>query len=147
MIKGLTGGPGVIVDGGSTALPWTNQNPSDSFGGVLRISGGDIQYYNSGAWNSLASSYATVRLDASVEAVLNWARDKMAFEASEKAARAYMERRALEFPGLQKALEAVHRAEDAQGEAIRDAIANFHILDKIAGKADDDGDMRPQSSP
>jgi hypothetical protein len=137
MIKGLIGGPGVIVDGGSTSLPWTNQNVNDSFSGLIRLSGGEFQYYNAGAWVNLPSSYATVRMDAGVESLLNWVRAQQAMESSERAARQYMERRATEFPSLQKALEAIDRAEDAQGQAVRDAIANFHILDKIAGKADD----------
>ena len=136
------GSSGVIVDGGNNTLPWTSQNANDSFSGLIRISGSDLQYYSNGAWNNLPTSYATVRLDAGVESVMNWVRDKQAMEASERAARQYMERRAMEFPSLQKALEAIDRAEDAQGAAVRDAIANFHILDKIAGKDDDNVAMQ-----
>ena len=139
MIKGLAGGRGVIVDGGATSLPWTNTSSGDTFSGVLRISGGEIQYYNSGAWTTIPTSYATVNLDYSVETVINWARDKMAKEASDKAARDYMERRAKEFPALAKALEAVEKAESIRNQELTDAIANFHILDKIAGEQVDDG--------
>lgn len=142
MIKGLMGSQGVIVDGGNNSLPYHSLNPSDSFSGLLRLSGSDIQYYNNGAWNNLPTSYATVRLDAGVESVMNWVRDKQATEASERAARQYMERRAMEFPSLQKALEAIDRAEDDRGQAVRDAIANFHILDKIAGQAEDSVPMQ-----
>jgi hypothetical protein len=141
MIKGLMGGRGVVVDG-NTTLPWTSQNANDSFSGLVRINGGEFQYYSNGTWQSLPSSYATVNLDASTESIVNWVRDKQAMEASERAARQYMERRAMEFPSLQKALEAIDRAEDAKDQAVRDAIANFHILDKIAGKAEDNIPMQ-----
>ena len=136
------GSVGVIVDGGNNSLPYHTPNSSDTFSGVLRLNGSDIQYYNMGAWQNLPTSYATVRLDAGVESVMNWVRDKQAMEASERAARQYMERRAMEFPSLQKALEAIDRAEDARGQEVRDAIANFHILDKIAGQADHDVPMQ-----
>lgn len=145
MIKGLAGGPGVVVDGGSTSLPWTSQNASDAFGGVLRISGGDIQYYSNGTWISLASSYATVRLDPSTESVIKWARDKQAMEASEKASRDYMIRRAAEFPSLEKALQAVERAEGIHHQVVKDAIANFHLMDKIAGQSNDNSPDAMQS--
>ena len=92
MIKGITGGSGVIVSGGGTALPYTSNNPGDTFSGVLRINSGEIQYYNMGTWTNVPSSYATVTLDPSTEAVIRWAKDKMAFEASETAARDYMKR-------------------------------------------------------
>lgn len=141
MIKGLAGGRGVIVDGGGTAMPYTNQNANDSFSGVLRISGGDIQYYNNGAWSILPSSYATVNLDAGTESLLNWVRDKQAMESSEKVARDYMKRRAREFPALQKALEAVERAEANRDTEVKEAIANFHIMDKIAGDSGNDAGM------
>lgn len=145
MIKGLMGSTGVIVDGGNNALPYHSPNSGDSFSGVLRLNGSDIQYYSNGAWNNLPTSYATVRLDAGVESVMNWVRDKQAKEASDRAARQYMERRATEFPGLQKALEAIDRAEDAHNQAVRDAIANFHILDKIAGVAQPDDNVPMQA--
>jgi hypothetical protein len=145
MIKGLMGSTGVIVDGGNNSLPYHSPNSGDSFSGVLRLNGSDIQYYSNGAWNNLPTSYATVRLDAGVESVMNWVRDKQAKEASDRAARQYMERRAAEFPSLQKALEAIDRAEDLQGQAVRDAIANFHILDKIAGESVDNGPVAMQA--
>ena len=133
MIKGIMGSQGVVVDGGNTSLPYVNQNSSDSFSGLIRIHGSELQYYQNGAWTNLPTSYATVRLDASNDSLLSWVRDKMAFESSEKAARSYMESRAKEFPALQKALDAVVRAEADRDTAVKEAIANFHILDKIAG--------------
>ena len=144
MIKGIIGSDGVIVDNGNTSLPYHSPQQGDGFSGVLRLNGTDLQYYSSGAWINLPTSYATVRMDASVT---SWVRDKQAQEASERTAREYMKRRAREFPSLQKALEAVERAEGSRDQAVKDAIANFHILDKIAGQADDSGMMVPMSAP
>lgn len=128
------GSNGLIVDAGNTALPYVNQNSNDSFSGLVRISGNDLQCYQNGTWINIPSSYATVRLDASVDSVLNWARDKMAYENSEKASRNYMKSRAVQFPSLQKALESVERAEADRDNAVKEAIANFNLLDKIAGQ-------------
>ena len=139
MIKGLMGSDGVIVDGGNNSLPYHSPNSNDSFSGVLRLNGADIQYYSNGAWNNLPTSYATVRMDNSIMA---WVRDKQAKEASDRAARDYMVRRAKEFPSLQKALEAVERAEAERDNNVKEAIANFHLLDKIAGEADDNLPMQ-----
>jgi hypothetical protein len=142
MIKGLMGNQGVIVEGGSTSLPYTSNNPGDTFSGVMRINSGEIQYYNMGSWINIPSSYATVKLDGSSEIALRWVKDKMATEASEKAARDYMEARAKIFPSLQKALEAIEAAEVNRDQDVKRAIENFHLLDKIAGEDQDNG---PQS--
>ena len=105
MIKGLMGTQGVIVDGGNTSLPYVSQNDSNSFQGLMRIRGNDIQYYDNGGWNNLASSYATVRLDPNTESLLKWceAQRTMAIRRLELAAK---------HPALEKALEAIKRAED-----------------------------------
>lgn len=150
MIKGLTGGQGVLVSGGGTSLPYVNQNTSDSFSGLLRIWGNDIQYYSNGMWTTLPTSYASVTLDASTDAVVKWAQSKMAFEASEKASRDYMQRRAREIPALAKALESIERAESTRDQEVKAAIENFHILDKIAGEPVSDAGMEvstPMSAP
>lgn len=148
MIKGLTGGRGVIVGGGGTSLPYTSQNSNDSFAGLVRIWGSELQYYNNGTWSTLPSSYATVELDGSTDAVIKWAQDKMAKESSDRVARDYMKRRAAEIPALQKALESIERAEAARDTEVTEAIANFHILDKIAGEPVNDAGMEmPMSSP
>lgn len=148
MIKGLTGGRGIVVDGGGTALPYVNQNSSDSFSGLLRIWGSDLQYYQNGVWTTLPTSYATVGLDGSSDHAIKWVQDKMAYEQSERASRDYMKRRAKEIPALAKALEAIERAEANRDQEVKEAIANFHILDKIAGEPVNDAGMEmPMSAP
>ena len=73
MIKGLMGSDGVFVESGNNALPYHSPQQGDSFSGVLRLNGSDIQYYNNGNWTNLPTSYATVRMDSSI---VSWVRDK-----------------------------------------------------------------------
>lgn len=113
MIKGIMGQQGVIVDAGNTSLPYVSQNDSNSFQGLMRIRGNDIQYYDNGVWNILPSSYATVRLEPHTEALLKWceAQQQMSFRRLELAK---------DNPALMKALEAIQRAEE-----------NYEILAKF----------------
>ena len=126
MIKGLQGIGGVQVDAGNTSLPYVNQNPSDSFTGLLRLYGSDIQYYNNGTWNSLPTSYATVKLDAGTESLLKWceAQRTMSFKRLEAASKN---------PALMKALENIKRAED-----------NFDLLEKFV---EHDDQIKPSMVP
>ena len=133
MIKGLTGSGGVIVDSGNLTLPYVSSS-SDNFTGLLRISGTDIQYYQNGNWNTLPSSYANVRLDPSTESLLQWCRMKQSEEYSRQSARENMERKAKTHPSLEKAFEAVQRAEAARDEEVTKAQENFLILEKLIGE-------------
>lgn len=123
MIKGLMGNNGIQVDGGNTSLPWTSSSDSDSFQGMLRIRGTDIQYYDKGVWNTLATSYATVRLDASVESLLQWIRNKQAEEAEFKN---ILENH--DHPAVQIARENLNKAIDA----VRQAELQLKITSKLA---------------
>jgi hypothetical protein len=133
MIKGISGGTGVIVDGGNISLPYTNQNSSDSFSGVMRINGNEIQYYQGGSWQTLPSSYATVRLDPTTEMLLNWCRLKQQEEYSRDEARRNLERKAKTHPALTKAFEAIQRAEAKRDKEIAKAQEDFLILEKLIG--------------
>lgn len=133
MIKGLTGSGGVIVDSGNLTLPYVSSS-SDNFTGLLRISGTDIQYYQNGAWTTLPSSYANIRLDPSTDSLLQWCRTKQIEENSRQSARENMERKAKTHPSLEKAFEAIQRAETARDEEITKAHENFLILEKLIGQ-------------
>ena len=113
MIKGIQGLGGVQVDAGNTSLPYVNQNDSNTFQGIMRIRGNDIQYFDNGCWNNLSTSYTTVKLDANTESLLKWceAQRTIAFNRLEAASKN---------PALMKALEAIRRAE-----------ANFDLLEKF----------------
>jgi len=107
------GSGGIIVDGGNTSLPWTSSNDGDSYQGMLRIRGSDIQYYDKGVWNTLSTSYATVRLDASTENLLQWVRLKQQEESEFKSILANHDHPAVQIAqeNLNKAIQAVKQAE------------------------------------
>jgi len=147
MIKGLMGSEGVFVDSGNNSLPYHSPNQGDSFSGVLRLNGTDIQYYNNGMWTNLPTSYATVRMDSSV---LNWVRDKQAKEQEQKRELEYLKRRAKEHPSLEKAYAAIIRAEERLNADIDKAVEDFKLLDKLVGEEQNNEGMfaqMPMSSP
>jgi len=131
MIKGLMGSDGLFVDSGNNALPYHSPNQGDSFSGVLRLSGTDIQYYSSGSWINLPTSYATIRMDSNI---VNWVREKQAKEAEQKKELEYLKRRAQEHPSLAKAYEAILRAEERLNSDIDKAVEDFKLLDKLVGE-------------
>jgi hypothetical protein len=81
---------------------------------MLRINGTEVEVFNGTGWQTFGASYATVAFDDDTQSLLQWAR----IERNRQIER---ERKADQHPSLQKALEAIERAE-----------ANFDLLDKIA---------------
>jgi len=131
MIKGLMGADGVFVENGNNSLPYHSPSQGDSFSGVLRLNGTEIQYYSNGSWINLPTSYATVRMDSSIT---NWVRDKQAREQEQKKELEYLKRRSEEHPSLKKAYEAIIRAEERLNADIDKAVADFKLLDKLVGE-------------
>ena len=113
MIKGLMGNQGVVVSGGNTNVPYVNQNSNNPIQGMIRVWGTDLQVFDGSAWVQMATSYATVSLDADTQSVIQWAKSQqqMAMRRMELAQNN---------PALMKALEAIKRAEQ-----------NFDILSKF----------------
>lgn len=112
------GGQGVVVGGGNTSLPYVNMSNNyngngNPMQGMMRINGTDIQVFDGSTWMNLASSYATVELDASTQSILQWARDQRDKQFKR-------EQLMKTNPALQKAMEAIERAE-----------ANFDLLAKF----------------
>ena len=107
------GNQGVIVSGGNTSVPYVNQNNSNPIQGMIRIWGSDMQVFDGTAWINMATSYATVSLDAEAQSLLEWARKQRQLE---------MNRASLieNNPALEKAYKAILRAEQ-----------NFDILSKF----------------
>jgi hypothetical protein len=116
MIKGITGGKYVIVNGGSSSDPYIS--PGSAGAGMMRWNPNmNCMEVNDGSmWKQLGMSYATVALDPEAESILNWARQ-------ERDRQRLREKRIQENPALKKAYEAIQRAE-----------ANYDILDKIVGE-------------
>ena len=145
MIKGLMGSDGVFVENGNTSLPYHSPQQGDSFSGVLRLNGSDIQYYNNGIWTTLPTSYATVRMDSSI---VSWVRDKQAKEAEQKKELEYLKRRAEEHPSLKKAYQAIIRAEERLNKDIDKAVEDFKLLDKLVGEEQEQwAEAQPMQAP
>jgi hypothetical protein len=81
--------------------------------GMLRIQNTDREVFNGNSWQQISSSYATVSLDQEVLDVIQWARTQRQLDMNRKT---LIENN----PALQKAYEAVKRAEE-----------NFDILSKF----------------
>jgi len=114
MIKGLTGGPGIVASGGMT-YPYIPMNPNNPIQGMLRINGQDIQAFDGSSWVTVGASYANISLDTESLDLLQWAR-------LERTKQRVLEERIEQSPALKKAYESILRAQE-----------NFDILDKIAG--------------
>lgn len=80
MIKGITGGVGIMVSGGNTSVPYVNQNSNNPMQGMMRINGSDIQVFDGSGWMNINASYATATLDMDTLTLLEWARKKRAEE-------------------------------------------------------------------
>jgi hypothetical protein len=113
MIKGLMGTCGVTVSAGNTTVPYINQNHSNPMQGMIRIWGSDMQVFDGTAWMTLSTSYATVTLDQDILDIIQWARTQRQLELN----RATLIKNN---PALQKAQEAIERAEE-----------NFELLQRI----------------
>lgn len=127
MIKSIMGSDNVVVNGGIVSLPYIPMNSNNPIQGMIRVNGQDLQVFDGGSWVQLGVSHATVDLSVETQELLQWAKD----ERSRQEARQF---RIKNNPALQKAYEAIQRAEE-----------NFDILDRIVG--DDAGLIKPSMIP
>ncbi len=104
---------GVNVSGGNTSLPYVGPNANNPMTGMIRINNTELEVFNGTSWQMISSSYATVGLDQDVLDIIQWAR-KQRDKQQER------EQLIKNNPALQKALEAIQRAE-----------ANFDVLAKF----------------
>jgi hypothetical protein len=123
MIKGITGGQGIVAGGGSMNYPYVPQNPNNPIQGMIRLNGQDMQVFDGSSWTTLSASYAHVSLDQETQDLLMWARAQRTMALNRMTL-------AQNNPALMKALEAVKRAED-----------NFEILSKFV-ENDLDAELR-----
>jgi len=113
MIRNITGGPGVIVNGGNNVSPYINQNINNPMQGMIRLNGSDFQVFDGMGWQQLATAYPSVGLDGETLDLLQWARTQRQLDLNRKF---LIENN----PALRKAHEAIKRAED-----------NFDLLSKF----------------
>ena len=110
MIKGLNTGTGVQVNGGYTSWPSfynTSSASNNTLVGQVRYNGAsqNMEVYDGISWLTMGSSYPTIELSGDVQAVVVWAKMKMAEEAR-------IRELAAKHPAVAEALQAVAQAEE-----------------------------------
>ena len=123
MIRNITGGPGVIVNGGNNVSQYINQNINNPMQGMIRLNGSDFQVFDGSNWLMLTTGHPSVSLDGETLDLLQWARTQRQLDLNRKF---LIENN----PALAKAHEAIKRAED-----------NFDILSKFV-ENDLDAELR-----
>lgn len=121
MIKGITSNSQFITVSGGTPVN-TYISPGAVGAGMMRYNPNtnNIEVNDGNTWREVVGSYASVDLSYEAQELLNWARDQ-------KRKQLERETRIRNNPALQKAYEAIKRAEE-----------NFDLLEAIAG------DYKPQ---
>jgi len=129
MIKNITAGFGLAISGSTNSDPYIS--PGSAGAGMMRWNPNMscIEVNDGSMWKQITWSYPTVELDHNARTVMNWAMQKMQEDS-------LRQQRIRDNPALQKAYEAIKRAE-----------ANFDILDKIAGEERTHNEDQVQSSP
>ena len=108
MIKGInSSSPYITVQGGQPSSTYINNFNGQMGVGNMRYntSNQTMEVYDGNSWQQLGTSYATVDLSYDAQQLLEWARREQ---------RKQMERESKikDNPALQKALEAIKRAEE-----------------------------------
>ncbi len=118
MIKTINVGQGLAINNSYSSDPYIS--PGSVGAGQMRWNPNMncIEINDGSVWKQLNWSMPTIELTPDVRAVLAWA-------AQEQKKQLIREHRIKDNPALQKAYEAIKRAE-----------ANFDILDKIAGECE-----------
>ena len=131
MISGLLGSGNVQIAGGQASIPYIsiNYNEQNPMTGMVRVNGSTLEAYNGSSWIKFTQPYATVALSGSAESAINWA---MHQERKEKEREELIKNN----PALQKAYEAIKRAEE-----------NFDLLSKFVEHDKDDEEMSVSASP
>lgn len=114
MIRNITSsGRYVNVTGGGGGAPYINSGSQSA--GMMRYntSSQTVEVYDGSTWKQLDSGYISVGLNGEAESLLDWAR-------SERDRQGKREELIKKNPALQKAMEAIKKAED-----------NFDILAKF----------------
>ena len=76
MIKGIIGGRGLVVGGGTTFQTYFNTSSSSLGTGNVRWnpSGQNLEAYDGSTWHVLQSSYTNIDLSPEIHEILDWAR-------------------------------------------------------------------------
>ena len=103
MINSIGGMNNVVVNGGSSFMPYVNMNNYSA--GMVRYNGSNqsMEVYDGGSWLQIVSNHASIDLSGSANAAITWALAKMSEEAQ-------LERLAAEHPAVKAAYENMKRA-------------------------------------
>lgn len=115
MIKGInTSGRYLVVSGGSPSNPYIS--PGAVGAGMVRYNPNmnQLEVNDGNSWQQLSMSYASIELSADAESLLEWARKERSKQQTRELA-------VKNNPALQKAYEAIRRAEE-----------NFDLLETIS---------------
>ena len=108
MIKSINGSNGITINNGYSSWPqFYNNNSANTLVGQVRYNGSsqNMEVYDGTNWLTMSSGYPTVELTGEVQAILNWAREKIHEENRVKEL-------AAKHPSVADALEAVAHAEE-----------------------------------
>lgn len=114
MIKGInSSGKYISIHGGTPSNPYIS--PGAAGAGMVRYNPNmnQLEVNDGNSWQQISMSYATVELNADAESLLDWAR-------KERQRQQDREYKIKNNPALQKAYEAIKRAEE-----------NFTLLEKF----------------
>lgn len=103
MINNITGMNNVVVNGGSSFMPYVNMNNYSA--GMVRYNGNNqsMEVYDGASWLQISGNHASIDLSGSANAAINWAMRKMAEEVE-------LEKLAQEHPAVKAAYENMKRA-------------------------------------
>lgn len=99
MISNISGGPGIVVQGGHTFPVYLNQSsPGNPASGQIRYNNNNmIEVWDGSTWRQLNQSYTNISLDVGMVEAIEWAQRKMQEEKE-------LEKLAKEYPILEDAM-------------------------------------------
>ena len=99
MIQNISGGPGIVVQGGNASQVYINPSPPGTSipAGALRYHNHTIEVWDGITWRTAGSSYTNISLDIGMVEAIEWARKKMLEEQE-------LEKLAKEYPILEDAM-------------------------------------------
>ena len=98
MITNISGGPGIVVQGGCTNQIYMMASPpGNPAAGSLRYNGNMIETYDGSTWRQVNQNYTNISLDIGMVEAIEWARNKMAEERE-------LEELAKQYPILEDAM-------------------------------------------
>lgn len=98
MITNISGGPGIVVQGGHSNQIYLNpSSPGNPASGQIRYNNHMIEVYDGSTWRQMNQTYTNISLDIGMVEAIEWARKKMLEERE-------LEELAKQYPILEDAM-------------------------------------------